>query len=272
MTSWRDVLPVHPAADLFPMMSPDELRSLGDDIKKNGLKSPIVVLRDRYASGNNAEQLLDGRNRLDAMAAAGINLLAPADDPYHPGGLDWGAVLSNLKWMVYADKTDPYAYVLSANIHRRHLTAEQKRELIAKVLRARPEASNRQIAQEVKADHKTVAQVRRAKEAAGEIPQLSKTTGADGKARTTTPKRPKVNVAEELKNNREAIDKALRLPGNASDRLLAEAADVDVRTIKAARQSLIDDPDSKLNVALAAFQALSDVEKVIFRQLIGARP
>jgi hypothetical protein len=25
--SWRDVLPVHPAAELFPLMTPDELRS-----------------------------------------------------------------------------------------------------------------------------------------------------------------------------------------------------------------------------------------------------
>jgi hypothetical protein len=25
--SWRDILPVHPAADLFPMMSRDELRA-----------------------------------------------------------------------------------------------------------------------------------------------------------------------------------------------------------------------------------------------------
>ena len=32
--SWRDVLPVHAAADLFPLMSEDELRELGDDIKK----------------------------------------------------------------------------------------------------------------------------------------------------------------------------------------------------------------------------------------------
>ena len=29
--SWRDVINVHPAADLFPMMSPDELKTLGED-------------------------------------------------------------------------------------------------------------------------------------------------------------------------------------------------------------------------------------------------
>jgi hypothetical protein len=40
MPSWRDVLKVHPVCELFLLMSPDELRALGDDIEKNGLKSP----------------------------------------------------------------------------------------------------------------------------------------------------------------------------------------------------------------------------------------
>ena len=30
---WRDVLQIHPAAELFPLMTPDELRALGEDIK-----------------------------------------------------------------------------------------------------------------------------------------------------------------------------------------------------------------------------------------------
>ena len=48
-------------------------------------------------------------------------------------------------------EVDPCEFVLSANVHRRHLTAEQKRELIAKVLKAQPEKSNRQVAEQVKA-------------------------------------------------------------------------------------------------------------------------
>src|SRR5512132_1709751 len=65
--SWRDVLPVHPAADLFPMMSPDELIELGEDIRKNGLQFPIVILP--VMNGDKIDHLLlDGRNRLDAMA------------------------------------------------------------------------------------------------------------------------------------------------------------------------------------------------------------
>jgi hypothetical protein len=31
---WRNVLPIHPTTELFPRMTPDELRALGEDIKK----------------------------------------------------------------------------------------------------------------------------------------------------------------------------------------------------------------------------------------------
>src|SRR5215813_9299133 len=45
-STWRDHLPVHPAADLFPLMSEPELRELGEDIKKNGgLISPITFVQ-----------------------------------------------------------------------------------------------------------------------------------------------------------------------------------------------------------------------------------
>ncbi len=104
--SWRDVLKVHPAADLFPMMTPDELKALGEDIKKNGLQVPITLSRDRHA--NRDDQLLDGRNRLDAMEAVGISVLAPLDDPYYSGSLDKSGVLRNLVFWQYEDSTDPY--------------------------------------------------------------------------------------------------------------------------------------------------------------------
>ncbi len=57
-TSWRDVIKVHPAADLFPLMPEAELRELGEDIKKNGLTSPIVFFKE-----GTSYSLLDGRNR-----------------------------------------------------------------------------------------------------------------------------------------------------------------------------------------------------------------
>ena len=44
VSSWRDHLKVHPAAALFPRMTEAELRELGEDIKRNGLRQKCVRL------------------------------------------------------------------------------------------------------------------------------------------------------------------------------------------------------------------------------------
>lgn len=85
----------HPAAELFPMMEPDALKELANDIKKNGLVQSITVF---------GGQILDGRNRLVACQMAGVR----------PTFADWTGTGS------------PTAWVLSVNLHRRHLTPSQK--------------------------------------------------------------------------------------------------------------------------------------------------
>src|SRR5262249_43093276 len=76
---------------------------------------------------------------------------------------------------------DPYAYVVSANIQRRHLTSEQKRDLIAKLLKAKPDMSDRQIGKMAKADGKTAASVRDELEARAEIPHVEKRKDSKGR-------------------------------------------------------------------------------------------
>ena len=197
---WRDVLPVHPAADLFPMMSEAELRDLGEDIKANGLKLPIILWSPE-ARGRTRSQpylLLDGRNRLAAMELVGLDTIDDGSlylDPRVEAAVD--AVGDNCIKRIYGH-VDPYAYVLSANISRRHPTAEQKRELIAKVLKAKPEQSNLQIAKQTKADGKTVAKVRTKLEATSEIPKLKKTKGKDGKLRPARKKQVAGKIARSL--------------------------------------------------------------------------
>lgn len=90
-------LPVFGVADLFPMVAQDELAELAEDIAENGLQEPIVI-----AQVNGEWMLIDGRNRLAACRLAKIN-------PHY-------RVL----------ESDPTAYVLSANVHRRHLTKGQQ--------------------------------------------------------------------------------------------------------------------------------------------------
>lgn len=93
---------VHPAADAFPMMTDSQYESLKTDIAQRGLQEPIVYWRDC---------LLDGRNRLKACVELGI-------DPDET---------------TLADDADPVAYVVSLNIHRRHLTTPQRAMVAAKL-------------------------------------------------------------------------------------------------------------------------------------------
>ena len=67
--TWRDQIAIHPAADIFPLLGDDELLALGEDIKRNGLTSPIAIIAKK-----DKPVLLDGRNRLDAMEKAGLRL------------------------------------------------------------------------------------------------------------------------------------------------------------------------------------------------------
>lgn len=93
---------VHPAADVFPMLTDTELQELADDIRANGLIYPIVVDSDG--------RLIDGRNRLTACNLAGV-------EP---------------RFETLSDGTDVVSYILSTNISRRHLTKGQQAMAIAR--------------------------------------------------------------------------------------------------------------------------------------------
>src|SRR5262245_34042074 len=62
--SWRDGLSIHQAATFLPRMSSDELRELGKDIRKNGLRSSIALWQSAKGA---SVLLLDGISRLDAV-------------------------------------------------------------------------------------------------------------------------------------------------------------------------------------------------------------
>jgi hypothetical protein len=143
--------------------------------------------------------VIDGRNRLDALT-----LIGKLWD-------DTGNLKPDICSLVgscpvhYGPNFDPYAYVISKNIHRRHLTTEQRRDLIAKLLKAKPETSNNQIAKQVKADDKTVAKVRAKLEATSDIPKLKKTKGADGKERPTKRKSAEITFAKPCSPRRQRV-------------------------------------------------------------------
>ena len=172
--SWRDVLPIHPAADPFPLWTPDELKTTGADILKNGLTSPIVLWR---ADPKAPAQLLDGRNRLEAIEmVSGMPVEVGAPSIIAGDFLATDAVI-----VLDGRKVNPWDYVDSANIRRRHLTTEQKREAITKLIKAQPEKPDLQIAKTVKVSPTTVGTVRREMEAKGDVSKLETRTDTKGR-------------------------------------------------------------------------------------------
>jgi len=87
-------LETHKFADIFPMITGEELEQLKQDIKEHGLLQPIILFEG---------QILDGRNRFKACKEIGVN----------PAFVDYKG-----------DK--PLEYVISENLKRRHLTASQR--------------------------------------------------------------------------------------------------------------------------------------------------
>jgi len=90
---------LHPLCTLFPRMAGQEFQSLVDDIKANGLREPIII---------HEGMILDGGNRYRACIEAGID----------PEFMEFGG-------------TNLVSYVLSANLHRRHMTPGQQAAIVA---------------------------------------------------------------------------------------------------------------------------------------------
>jgi hypothetical protein len=205
MMSWRDHVSIHPAADLFPLLGDAELRELADDIKANGLHEMVkfIEVGDCTDRSDYKQILIDGRNRLDAMELAGIQIITRFDGV--------AQLYGNICEPV-PDETDPVAYVIGVNIKRRHLTGEQKRDLIAKLLKTSPERSNLQTAKIVGVDDKTVASVRRDMEARSEIPNVATRVDTKGRQQPaskppkTTPEMQVAKVAEIAESKAQAKD------------------------------------------------------------------
>jgi ParB-like chromosome segregation protein Spo0J len=85
----------HPLSAAFPAMSADDFAALVEDIKANGQREPVMV---------HEGMVLDGWHRYQACAQIGIK---------------------PQQFTFPADK-DPVAFVLSHNLHRRHLTPSQR--------------------------------------------------------------------------------------------------------------------------------------------------
>jgi hypothetical protein len=96
----------HPLSAAFPSMPEADIESLAEDIKKHGLREPGVLFEDK---------VLDGWHRYVACERVGV--------PFKSTQLNG---------------EDPVAFVLSHNLHRRHLTASQRAAAIVSATNWRP--------------------------------------------------------------------------------------------------------------------------------------
>jgi len=93
--------PVHPVAELFPLIEGDELDALVEDIRANGLLHPVLVRQG---------VLLDGRNRVRACETAGVPVIEVE---------------------FYGDERAAERRIISENVKRRHLSTSQRALLAA---------------------------------------------------------------------------------------------------------------------------------------------
>lgn len=106
---------VHPAANIFPMMDDAAFADLVADIKENGQRESCSLYKG---------QLIDGRNRWLACQELGIE---PQSGEFED------------------DDFDVLAFVLSANLHRRHLDEGQRAMVAARIEELfKPAAKERQ--------------------------------------------------------------------------------------------------------------------------------
>jgi hypothetical protein len=248
--SWRDDIKVHPAADVFPMMSDDELDELAADIAKNGVQQPIVWLKD---------QLLDGRNRVAAVDRI-------PDEKRRDEIL--AAWQNGKNCIVFPFQPDPYGYVASANLHRRHLTAEQRREVTEKLVKAQPEKSDRAIAKMAKVSDKTVGAVRAKLEAGAEIPHHKSRVGADGVAQPatkpkTTPADPSPGLVRAMKA---AADREAAVMGGSSHIAAPKA-----RTSRGLKAEARLRAQAKIGFAALLHEELADTLEEVVRVLRNER-
>ena len=138
-------LPFHPLANLFPLIEGDAFTDLVDDIEARGLEDPIVLHQG---------MILDGRNRFRAcrlacvaprftifglageppafMVRAALAGEALTDHQMRLTPIDLGELPADFT-VVGVPGADALGYVISKNMHRRHLDASQRALVAARL-------------------------------------------------------------------------------------------------------------------------------------------
>mgnify|MGYP001458604631 CR=1 FL=1 len=207
MNHTLNILKRHPLSAAFPDMPADEFAELVEDIRKNGLLQPVVI---------HDEMVLDGWHRYRASLEAGVT---PSFEPY--------------------DGPDPVSFVLSLNMHRRHLTGSQRAAAVVACHAWAPEGrpkqdtgcpvfTTREMAEEASVHPNTIKQAKAAHKAGlGEAVRDGKVTAKEAAQIAKLPEPERQAAIEAPPESKKAEPKAVPLEAQEYvSKLEAEVAEL----------------------------------------------
>jgi ParB-like chromosome segregation protein Spo0J len=143
-------IPIHEFANLYPEADASEFKGLVESIGKEGILLPVTLIDD------GGVKLLDGRHRRSAALKAGHK---------------WK--IEDFKMFV-GTLADAELYVVSINSLRRHLSKDDKEEMVKKLLVRHPNTSSRKLATICGVSHTTILKLRKPPEDDGKLKALLK--------------------------------------------------------------------------------------------------
>jgi ParB-like chromosome segregation protein Spo0J len=130
---------------VMPPLTPEEYAALEASIREHGVLEPIVY-------DPQTADIIDGYHRLEIGTRLSVHVPR-----------------RSVKGLTDAQKT---VMALTLNVDRRHLNTEQRRELLAKSIKADPEASDREHARRTGTSPTTAGTVRHELEETGDVSNL----------------------------------------------------------------------------------------------------
>lgn len=179
----------HPLANIFPLIEGQAFDDLVADVSANGVREPIWMYQ---------HQILDGRNRYRAAKQAGVKCEIRA-----------------------YEGDDPVGFVVSLNLHRRHLTESQRAMVAAKLANmpahrpsgnsANLQTSQSDAAKLLSVSTRTVAAATKVKEeAVPELAQAVERGEVSVSAAAAVAALPKEDQHEAIKGGKQAIQEKAR--------------------------------------------------------------
>lgn len=206
-----EILQSHEYADVFPMMSDAEMAGLVDDIRENGLREDIVIYQG---------QILDGRNRYAACMELGLE----------PTFADYGG-------------ENPLQFVLSHNLHRRHLS-ESQRAMVASRVANLERGSNQHSREDGPIGPPSISN-----DKAAEMLTVGKTSVKRAKKVQKEGSEALIQAVESGNIKVSAAETLTKLPKEEQDQVIEQGDEAVKKKVTEIRKGAKDAPDKKLDVS-----------------------